>query len=325
MDVLNLISLVVDLRDYPGYATCTRATEYPGLALCEYSAATGMRYTVPLGYAASVVYFYFYHRPRLSFADRSLTKLHHYFYPSAGYSAPLGIIGGVLYGAGECAQELTPAALEATAAREKAAALMAAEQYSQRHRAAKRRLKAEQSFLSKALALLRLREDPVQAELARMGLGEDIIAWETLLVPQGYLWTQLHSTVHDIARYRDYGTPVVAGAAVLTSADGRVGEPSDAAHTPCSSSFTFLSPSRVYFTKPQVDAVVSRIGTLRVSPEDDRWMRSAGRCGAYGVLGMLLTWNSGGALFRAQMGLGLGVTIGGLASATRLDQIFTHL
>ncbi|CAC9465440.1 conserved hypothetical protein [Leishmania infantum JPCM5] len=325
MDLLNFISLAIELRDYPGYATCIRATEYPGLALCEYSAVTGMRYTVPLGYAASAVYFYLYHRPRLSFADRSLTKLHHYFYPSAGYSTPLGIIGGVLYGAAECVQGLTPAALEATAAREKAAAVMAAEQYSQRHRAAKQRLKAEQSFASKALAWLRLCEDPVQAELARMGLGEDSIAWETLLVPQGYLWTQLHSVVHDPARYRGYEAPVAIGAAVPTSTDERLSQPSGGASTPCPSPSGVLSFSRAYFTKPQVDAVVSRIGTLRTSPEDDRWMRSAGRCGAYGVFGMLLTWNSGGALFRAQMGLGLGVTIAGLASATRLDEVFAHL
>ncbi|KAG5505254.1 hypothetical protein JIQ42_07461 [Leishmania sp. Namibia] len=325
MDAFHLLSLVVDLRDYPGYATCARATEYPGLALCEYNAAAGMRYTVPLGYAASVAYFYLYHRPRLSFADRSLTKLHHYFYPSAGYSAPLGIVGGVLYGAVDCVQGLTPAALEAAAAREKTAAVMAAEQYNQRHREAKKRLNAEQSLASKALVWLRLREDPVQAALARMGLGEENMTWETLLVPQGYLWTQLHSVVHDPARYRGYGVPIAASAASPTSTEASLGQSCGAAQALCSSSPGSVSSSGAYFTKPQVDAVVSRIGTLRASPEDDRWMRSAGRCGAYGVFGMLLTWNSGGALFRALMGLGLGVTIGGLASATRLDELFTHL
>ncbi|KAG5484021.1 hypothetical protein LSCM1_05873 [Leishmania martiniquensis] len=324
MDVIHLLSLVVDLRDYPGYATCVRATEYPGLALCEYSATVGMRYTVPLGYAASVAYFYLYHRPRLSFADRSLAKLHHYFYPSAGYSTPLGIAGGVLYNALECLQGLTPASLEATAAREKAAAVMAAEQYSQRHRAAKKRLRAEQSFASRALVWLRLREDPVQAALVRMGLGEAGIAWETLLVPQGYLWTQLHSVVHDPARYRGYRAPATSSPAAPTSA-ASLGRSRGASAAPCSSPPDLTSSTRAYFTKPQVDAVVSRVGTLRTSPEDDRWMRSAGRFGTYGIFGMLLTWNSGGALFRALMGLGLGVTIGGLVSATRLDELFTHL
>ncbi|GET86909.1 hypothetical protein, conserved [Leishmania tarentolae] len=325
MDVLNFIALAIDLRDYPGYATCMRATDYPGLALCEYSAAAGMRYTVPLGYAASVLYFYLYHRPRLSFADRSLTKLHHYFYPSAGYSTPLGIIGGVLYGASECVQGLTPAALEATAAREKRAAVMAAAQYSRRHRAAKERLKAEQSFTSKTLAWLRLCEDPVQVELARMGLGEESIAWETLLVPQGYLWTQLHSVVHDPARYRGCEATLATGTATSPSASERLSEPSGGANAQCPSPSGGSFCSRAHFTKPQVDAIVSRIGTLRASPEDDRWMRSAGRCGVYGIFGMLLTWNSGGAFFRAQMGLGLGVTVASVVSATRLDEVFAHL
>ncbi|KAG5509545.1 hypothetical protein JKF63_06250 [Porcisia hertigi] len=325
MDVLNLISLSVDLRDYPGYAACTRATEYPGLALCEYSAATGMRYTVPLGYAASVAHFYLYRLPRLSFADRTLVKLHHYLYPSAGYSTPIGILGGVLWDARQSVQGLTPAALEATAAREKAAAVMAVEQYDERRRGAKEGLERTQSFTSKALVWLRLCEDPVQTELERMGLGADSIAWEALLEPHGYLSTQLHSFVHDPARYRGCVASVASGASAPTPEDTRCTQPAGAASTAGPSSSGLSWTSKAYFTKSQVDAIVSRLWALRASPEDDRWMRTSGRCGAYGVLGMLLTWNSGGAIFRSMMGLGLGVTIGGFLSATRLDQMFTHL
>lgn len=313
MEALQLLLLRVDMRDYPDYAACERASEYPGLALCEYSAATGMRWAVPLGYAASVLYYYLVHRPRLSFADRAHTRLHHFFYPSAGYSTPIGVLGGVAYGTADTTCSLTPTALETTAAREKAAAVMAAAQYAQRRRVAETRLRAEASAASRALVWLRLREDPVQAELARMGLGEAHVAWEALLVPHGYLWTRQHSCVHDVARYRGYDGPLVPTAA------------STSLPSPSSSSARAARPaSEAYFTKEQVDAVVSRLATRRTSTDEDRWMRSAGRCGCYGVLSMLLAWNSGGALFRAQMGLGLGVVVGAIASATRVDQMYVN-
>ncbi|KAK7198634.1 hypothetical protein NESM_000827000 [Novymonas esmeraldas] len=324
MDVWHVLSLKVDLRDYPEYATCVGATEHPGLALCEYYAFSGMRYTVPLGYAASVAYFYLYRRPRLSFADRALEKLHHYFYPSAAYTAPLGIVGGVLYGTTDCVRGLSPAALDAVAAREKAAAAMAASHYNQRRRAATAQLEATQSLASKVLVGLRLRDDPVRAELLRMGLGEDSVTWESLLVPHGYLWTKQNSLVHDVARYRsDNCAGVDVAVAARASPSPACGSPSTSAGAAAGGAGA--AAAEAHLTKAQVDAVVSRLATLRVSADEHRWVRTTGRCGFYGVVGMLLTWNSGGALFRAQMGLGLGVVVGSAVSATRLDQMFTYM
>ncbi|KPA76513.1 hypothetical protein ABB37_07812 [Leptomonas pyrrhocoris] len=320
MDCVALLTEKVDLRDYPDYAACTRANELIGATLCEYYAATGMRYTVPLCYAASIAYFYLYHRPRLSFADRPLSKLHHVFFPSAGYSTPLGMLGGIGVGLHQCAQDVSPAGLRATTQREKADAVMAASQYTLRRHAAEAQLRAEQSFVSKALVGLHLHTDPVREELSRLGLGEAKMPWESLLVPHGVLWTAAHSTVHDASRYKDYRGPVEAPAAtpeVSSSSAATVGvekQPKGLHSRP--------TP---YFTKLQTDALVSRAATLRSSPDEDRWMRTTGRCSAYGIFTMLLAWNSGNALFRLSMGLGLGVTVGTVVSATRLDQMFVHL
>ncbi|KAL7704619.1 hypothetical protein N2W54_003991 [Lotmaria passim] len=340
MDCIAILGERVDLRDYPDYAACIRASEFIGATLCEYYAAAGVRYTVPLGYAASVAYFYLYHRPRLSFADRSLAKLHHYFFPSAGYSTPLGVVGGVGVGLYRCSQDLSPAGLQATTQKEKTDAVMAATQYAQRRAAAEAQLRLEQSFASKALVALHLQADPVKKELVRLGLGEEAEAasWETMLIRHGVLWTASHSQVHDATRYKDYHGPVVAPSidtnAALTSS------PCVAAAPPAiitaevavkqqqrqqQSTSGSSSTSPAYLTKLQTDALVSRVATLRSSPDEDRWMSTAGRCSAYGIFTMLLAWNSGNALFRLSMGLGLGVTVGAVVSATRLDQMFVHM
>ncbi|KPI88632.1 hypothetical protein ABL78_2236 [Leptomonas seymouri] len=317
MDCVALLTERVDLRDYPDYAGCIRANEFLGATLCEYYAATGMRCTVPLGYAASILYFYLYHRPRLSFADRPLSKLHHFFFPSAGYSTPLGVVGGIGVGFYQCAQDLSPARLRAITQKEKHDAVMAASQYMQRRSAAEGRLRAEQLFVSRALVALHLQADPVERELARLGLGERV-SWESLLVPHGVLWTAAHSKVHDASRYKNYEGPVDAAE--------NAPAPSSCAAAGAEKPPTEPQVGRgAYFTKIQTDALVSRAATLRSSPDEDRWMRSAGRLGAYGIFTMLLAWNSGSALFRLNMGLGLGVTVGAVASATRLDQMFAHM
>jgi hypothetical protein len=320
MDCLALLTSRVDLRDYPDYAVCIRSNEWIGATLCEYYAATGVRYAVPLGYAASIAYFYLYHRPRLSFADRPLAKLHHCFFPSAGYSTPVGAIGGVGVGLYQCSQDISPAGLQAITEKEKSAAAMAASQYALRRDAAEQQLRAERSFTSKALVALHLQTDPVKEELTRLGLGEQRMPWESLLVQHGVLWTSLHSKVHNPAQYKDYNGPVVSETEASAASPS-----SSTAATAGSSSGTQTSPSTPHFTKPQLDALVSQAAKRRTSPEEDRWMRSAGRFGAYGIFTMLLAWNSGNGLFRLSMGLGLGVTAGAVVSATRLDEMFAYM
>lgn len=328
MSIPALLRSTIDLRDYPDYAGCARANAYPGAALCEYYAASGIRVAAPLGYAASVLYFYLYLRPGLSFADRQLVKLHHYFFPSAGYSTPLGVVGGIGVGLYRCAQDLAPAGLQATTKKEKADALMVAAQLAQRREAAEKTLRAEQSFASTALVALHVQADPVKEELQRLGLGEEAMSWESLLVPHGVLWTAAHSIVHDPTRYKDYHGPVVADLTPAKSSSSSSASPEMLKSSPPSTSASApptAASSTASLTKLQTDALVSKVATLRTSAEEDRWMSSAGRYSAYGITVMLLAWNSGNALFRLGMGLGLGVTVGGMISATRLDQMFVHM
>nr|CCC95027.1 conserved hypothetical protein [Trypanosoma congolense IL3000] len=97
LDRFCIMFYQINPSDYPEYMKCERVSEQPGTVLMESRAMQGIRRTVPIGYLLSVLYFYGYHRPRLSFADREISKLHHYFYPSAGYTTPLGIAGGIAY------------------------------------------------------------------------------------------------------------------------------------------------------------------------------------------------------------------------------------
>ncbi|RNF07778.1 hypothetical protein TraAM80_03152 [Trypanosoma rangeli] len=93
MDRLSILFYHINPHDYPFFLQCERSTEQPGVILMESHAMQGIRCTVPVVYLLSILYFYGYHRPRLPFADHILSKLHHYFYPSAGYSTP---VGGIL-------------------------------------------------------------------------------------------------------------------------------------------------------------------------------------------------------------------------------------
>lgn len=87
----------VSLNEYPWLARTPYMTTYPGMTLLELSMLRGVRYCALTGFALSPLV-WLYRRKRLPFAERPLCKMHHYFFPSAGYSTASGIVGGI----GEC-------------------------------------------------------------------------------------------------------------------------------------------------------------------------------------------------------------------------------
>ncbi|EAN79391.1 uncharacterized protein TEOVI_000777300 [Trypanosoma equiperdum] len=273
LDRLSILFYQIDPRDYPEYMECARSTEQPGTILMESRAMQGVRRVVPIGYLLSVLYFYGYRRPRLSFADRELSKLHHYFYPSAGYSTPIGILGGIAYA---CYYDGFCGCSEERAARavlwERSKAMVAWRQHQ------------------------RMQREKENAE------GQQ----------HHWLWSRLtfswsgcgHSSGDDKAQtlsYEDFLDPY----GVVS-----VGKQAVEVHDP---SFYQI------YSKEQVDTLVSAAMRLRKSPEEERWLRTSGRFGGYGIIGMLLTWNSGGMFFRLFMGLGFGVVCAGAISGAKLD------
>ncbi|KEG06686.1 hypothetical protein DQ04_12751020 [Trypanosoma grayi] len=270
MDRLSIMFYQIDPRDYPLYMQCERITEQPGIIVMESRAMQGIRCTVPAGYLLSVLYFYAYHRPRLPFADRPLSRLHHYFYPSGAYSTPLGILLGVAYTCYYDGYDACSAGnVERAVKRERARALIAWQQHQQLQReeeeAARRRRpwwRVLTSFSSTTTAA---------------AAAERVTSYEDFLEPNGILGVgQQTAEVHDPVFYQLY-------------------------------------------SKNQVDALVSAAMKLRQSPDEERWLRTSGRLGGYGIMGMLLTWNSGGLFYRMFMGLGLGVIGGAVISGLKLD------
>jgi hypothetical protein len=79
----------VSLEDYPWIRNTPMLTEYPGLALWELCMYRAVRYACSIGFAVSP-FVWFLQRKRLPFADRPLFKLHHVFFPSAGYGTYAG-------------------------------------------------------------------------------------------------------------------------------------------------------------------------------------------------------------------------------------------
>ncbi|KAG8348201.1 hypothetical protein ERJ75_001000600 [Trypanosoma vivax] len=270
---LSIMFYKLDPRDYPEYMRCQRSTEQPGTVLMESRAMQGIRYTVPIGYLLSILYFYCYHRPRLCFADRELAKLHHYFYPSAGYSTPIGIVAGVIYacyydGYRDCSDQSALRAIE----QERARAMEAWGQYEERR---KERGKSERWGALYALLPSVFAFGDSKSSQVAAGLPEK--SYEDFIEPYGIL---------------------------------SVGQQTAAPHDP-----SFYE----HYSKHQVDALVSRAMKLRKSSEEERWLHTAGRLGSYGIVGMLLTWNSGRMFFRLFMGLGLGVVCAGVISGTKMD------
>lgn len=83
----------VSIDDYPWIRNTPMLTEYPGLALWELSMYRAVRYSCSIGFMLSP-FVWFLRRKRLPFADRPLYKLHHVFFPSAGYATYAGVIWG---------------------------------------------------------------------------------------------------------------------------------------------------------------------------------------------------------------------------------------
>ncbi|CUG89242.1 transmembrane protein, putative [Bodo saltans] len=94
----------VKLEDYPWIKNTPMLTEYPGLALWELSMFRAVRYSCFVGFAVSPIAWYI-QRKRLPFADRPLYKMHHVFFPSAGYSTFFGFAAGTVESMWTCYQE----------------------------------------------------------------------------------------------------------------------------------------------------------------------------------------------------------------------------
>ncbi|ORC86153.1 uncharacterized protein TM35_000301930 [Trypanosoma theileri] len=277
MDRLSIILYRINPDDYPQYMQCERSSEQPGTLLMESRAMQGVRRVVPVGYLFSLFYFYAYYRPRLPFADRSLARLHHYFYPSAGYSTPIGIISGLAYacvqdGYTDCSLESVKQAKE----RERGRAIMAWKQQQQLQREMEKEMEGNvgEATLRKWLSWCGVSLHPNKQ---KPPVSQRETSYEDFLDPNGIISVGKQTReIHDPSFYH-------------------------------------------YYTKEQVDALVSKAMKLRQSPDEERWLKTSGRLGAYGIMGMLLLWNSGGLFFRLFMGLGLGVVSASVISGTKLD------
>lgn len=348
----------INLDDYPDYVSGTvgegsappssptdegsnnksRALDRPGLHLAENHALRGVRYAAGLGYMATLLYFYGYHRPRLPFAERPLAKLHHIFYPSAGYTTPVGLLTGLLYGAYVEADRVSEAHVAAVKASDKKAAVAAFEQYTQRKRAAEARLKGMEPWWTTLGVYLGLARDPKPDQLARMNFPPEEAKkdWTGFVKPYSMLWVEQRSRrVHDAGFYRGdlprgcvldaYPDPPAAssakGAAERSAAPtaGRLGASKRALPPPAT------PPPHPCYTKDQVDGLVSHVLLLKHDKEESRWVRTGGRFSLYGMVTMLIAWNEGSLLFRLSMGLGAGAVTGGILSAMKLDDIWTHV
>lgn len=332
MKLLGIFSEPVNLQDYPDYAGIPRSSNIPGYILLEQYAVSGVRVSVGLGLLGSTAYFYLFHRPRLPFADRPLARLHHYFYPSAGYSTPIGIVGGTGYHMYQYHQSYSLPKLMEQERREKAAAKRSYDLRERRRSAVVRRVQEQQSWMSKLRVWMGWEPEPSRVALTRLGLEREI-PWVEMLTPYSLSWVASRSVVHDPAWYKLRHSQSSSAASASASADSRPetkrGENIRVAGPRATAApLAVRSPSRLSsgeYDKLQIDNIVSRAIFYRKDETNERWTRSAGRCGTCGTFACLLLWNSGTMLFRMSMGLGLGVFAGGMISAARLDEAFVHL
>lgn len=307
----SILTLPVESRDYPLYQSMTpRSSDVPGYILLEQFILRGIRSAVPLGCACTTFYFYFIMRPRLPFADRPLQKLHHYFFPSAAYSTPIGVVGGGVWGTVQYSlRNRDIDALYEEKKRDEGAAKRAFAMVQRRKELVTRRLRLQQSWWTTFLVAAKLQIDPVPDALHGL-FADSRESWEECLPPYSLGWVSATSFVTDSGRYKasTYKPP----------SDSR-----EAAQPPPSP--TTGTSQQKKFEKIQVDHLVSSAMRYRCHEESDRWTRSAGRFASCGVFSCLLLWNSGNFWFRATMGLGLGVTAGGMVSALKLDEVFKYL
>lgn len=316
----------VPLEDYPEYAACPVSPEYPGAIIGEHFGLAGARWCTAAGYAATAAYFYGVRRPRLSFADRATVKLHHYLFPSAGYTVPVGVVSGIAYGALREGKRVEPAAVAAALHREEVEARAAQQQHEKRARLVEMALRARQSTWSRIAVALRIQPDPVKAKMKQLGLIEPR-TWESFATKGGRVHVELHSCVHDRRWYKDYTGPIVTeSTSTRTSGSRRSAASSSATTTSITTTTTTSPPAVARFTKPQVDALVSDALLLRSSPAEERWSRTAGRLSGIGTIAMILFWNSQRSLFcRVNMGIGAGLMAGAAISATGVDEALQRL
>lgn len=288
MEALPLVCASIPLEDYPCYSESEAASTRPGVQLCEHHFIRGVRYGALTGYAATTAYFYLWVLRRSSFSDRLTLKLHHYFYGSAGYTAPIGGLAGLAYGTLREAQGLAPAAVERRAAREREEAASALHQYNRKRDLASARLEDRlargRSRLARLLGVGAAGDREQRRHLQRLYPARGL---EDMYPPLGLLWVRERSLVNDPQRY--------------ASGDGE-------------------TAGQRRLTKAQTDALVSRAMQTRLGKEESRWQKTASRFGLYGIITMLLFWNSGGAFFRFNMGMGAGVALGAVLSASRIDE-----
>ncbi|CCW61888.1 unnamed protein product [Phytomonas sp. EM1] len=339
---LHLYFANISTRDYPNFTREEHDLQKPGVILGKHYALRGIRIVVPISCGLSVMYFYFYHIPRLAMAKRPLAKLSHYFYPSAAYGTPVGLLGGLTYGAIQENARLREDVLTNTLQQQRQAVEEALRHFEIRRARASARVEASLPWYVKPLVFLHLVEDPVAAQLRRMGLSRK--SWQDLVEPNSLLGVSMrYSRVEDPRWYRpssSVGDPCNGpmkeaafhrgsskeGHVVSSDQDrlakvgpgGRIRGHSLRASAP-------PPPAQPYLSKLQTDALVSRVMQLQASPEDNRWLRTGGRFSLYGMVTMLVMLNNRGMWYRTSMGLGFGVVLGAAISATRLDEIFTHL
>lgn len=302
LKTIRLLSENVNLKDYPDYAQCPRVSAVPGCVLMEQYAVQGIRLSVPAGCLAATAYFFLYHRPRLSFSDRSLARLHHYFYPSAGYTTPIGALGGVAYGVYRLHETSHPERLVDLHRKQIEAAKEAFRLREQRRAAVASRASKNQTLYHAVKVWAGLADPPSVTALQKLGLQRDI-PWQEMLIPYSLAWVSIHSLLCDPRWYQfdnhlsRENLPAIRAGPSQCLGSGR-------------------------FTKLQIDDLVSRATLARRDPTNERWTQNAGRCASCGVLSCSLFWKSGSLLFRCSMGLGLGIFAGSIISAMKLDEIF---
>lgn len=286
---VGLLTHRISLAAYPDYASLERSSDVPGYILLEQYMVRGIRQAVPVGFLVSTAYFYLALRPRLSFADRSLARFHHYFYPSAGYATPLGAVVGALSGAAEFGRSASVETLTKRLEEERRGAERALELRERRRLAVVQRVRSQQSLWSAWRVKMGWDPDPVAVHLSRAGLSGEM-TWQDMLVPYSLSWVR--------ARSRTEAGDDAPRASMLRE-----------------------DSSPRAFDKVQVDYVVSQAMAFRLDETCDRYTKTAGRCSSCGVLACLLLWNSGNMFFRMNMGLGLGIFGGSLISASRIDEM----
>lgn len=298
MEAFRLVRHHVHLEDYPSYADFPVAITHPGILLAEHYAFQGVRYAVNAGYAACFVYFYLFYRPRLPFADRPLARLHHMLFPTAAYTTPLGIAGGLAYGAVQQSTAVQEGAVAASLQQEVKAADVSLAGYERRRASARLRYWSGLPWWTRAAVHCHLVTDPTEAQLVARGFPPKSL--EDMLMTNSLSWVAARSGQHDsLCWYRD---------AVIDAAFSTPG-----------------APAAPVFSKLQSDYLVSQCLQILTDPTASRWLYTAGRCSFLGMVTFSLAWRSGHVISRIGMGLGAGVSAASVFSALQLDNFSAFL